>query len=116
MYLVEIAFGHCTRAGEPLSTHKAAATEQWALQEFTQAFRGGRSGYDTRLRHHTGGYLTNAGHFMCEPCTVIFAYAPEVDGSLPLLRALAARIAAALDQESVLLIIVRVDGELHWIG
>lgn len=109
MYRVEINFGHCRQDGRPLPAHAIAGAEEQALRALSRAFRG------AQLQHHSGGYLTAGGRLMVEPCTVVWAYAPEVDGHVTLLWALAGEIAARLEQESVLLTIVQVNGTVHWV-
>jgi len=110
MYRVEIIFGHSRQDGQLLPAHQIAVAEQRALWALSHAFRGGQ------LQHYTGGYLTAEGRLVIEPCSVVWAYALEVERNLAVLWAVAGEIAAALEQESVLLVIERVDGMAHWVG
>jgi hypothetical protein len=106
LYLVELSFGHRRCDGSPLPPQAIVAAERGALQTPSSLFFGGQ------LLRCTGAYLTAERRILLEPCTVVRAYAPG--GILPLerLRAVARRIAASLEQEGVLLLILRLDGSM----
>jgi len=91
MYLVEIAFGHRRSDGQLLPVLQVAAAEQQGPLAFSQFFQGGR------VQHCTGSSLTAGGQTIVEPCTVVRAYASEVESYLEQLQALASEIAKALE-------------------
>ena len=107
MYIVELAFGHCSN-GEPLPKYRIEAEEYRGLSAFIQFFRGGQ------LNRCTGGYLSSQGQLVIEPCTLIKAYTANVEQYWIQLMTLASDIATALDQESVLLVKLCLDGMLYW--
>ena len=109
MYRVEMAFGHCDSRGVALLDAQVAAAETIALKGFAQVFRG------AQLVRHAGSYLNDYGHLMIEPCTIVWAYVDEIDSHMVHLHAVAATIAAVLRQESVLVMITRIDCVLDWI-
>jgi hypothetical protein len=108
MDIVELAIGHYHSNGEPLPKHRIEAMELLGLSTFAQLFGGGQ------LHHRTGSHLSTQGQLIIEPCTLIKAYASNVEHCWTQLMAEASRMAAALDQESVLLTRMRLEGMLYW--
>ena len=109
MHLVELAFGHCRSDGSKLPIHQITFTEQRGLIVFSHCFRG------SQVHHPLGAYLTPENRVVIEPSTVIRAYAQEVDAHLEELLALSREIANILDQECVLLAIIRLQGTMQWV-
>ncbi len=109
-YKVELHIGHRTRTGDVLPLQHITAAEQHALGVLSEAFQGGH------VLRRLGGYLTADGQAMIEPCSLICSFAEAVDGHLEKLWTLASEIATALEQESVLLTVVRMDGMMAFVG
>src|SRR5205814_2370448 len=93
--------------GERLPTHQLTTLESLALSAFAQYFFGGQ------MHHCMGSYLSANDHVMIESCTVIKAYTLDVESYETQIFALADEIAAILEQECVLLTIIRLDGMQH---
>ncbi len=107
MHYVELAFGHFRSNGEPLPTHLIALAEQRVLTVFCQCFRGAQK------YNPIGGWMPN-GSLMIEPSTIIRAYASEIERHSARLAALARELREMLEQSSVLLVIVLMDGVMYW--
>ena len=100
MYRVELVFGHIDRFGDPVSPADVHAGEIQALRVFSHVFGGGQ------IQNHTGGYLTNDGRLLIEPCSVVWSYSPFYEEALGELRQLGSTLASLLRQETVMLVVV----------
>ena len=97
MLMVELAYAHEDRDGQPISTEEIEEVEKLALEAFAFYFGGGQS------YPHKGSYLNDAGQVMHSSSTAIKAYARNVEEVLSQLIKLANDICMKLNQESVLL-------------
>lgn len=106
---IELVFGHRRPDGTEVPASDLLAAEQSALMKFAALFRGGR------LARYVGSYLTISGVAMIEGCSVVVCQGHVADDQVAVLVRLARDIAHDLEQEAVLLTIMRIDGCQHWI-
>src|SRR6266702_1028136 len=110
MYLVEIAFGHCRSDGSKLPRRKIVHARKRFLEVFIQCFDGGQ------LHSPQGCYLTSKNSPINEPSKVIRAYVQILDDRhRQELIALSREIATILEQDSVLLTDVYLQGTMQWV-
>src|SRR5689334_12919923 len=99
-WMVELAFGHSKAGGEVVPDDHIVQAEQQSLALFARCFGGAQ-------RYHTiGSYQTKDHRVVIESCTVIRAYASEVQEHWNTLCALARAIALFLEQACVLVSVV----------
>jgi hypothetical protein len=105
-YVCELAFGHSKAGGEAVPDDHIIQAEQQSLALFARCFGGGQ-------RYQTiGSYQTKDHKVVIESCTVIRAYASEVQEHWDTLCSLARAIALFLEQACVLVSVVQVNGSL----
>ncbi len=109
MVKVRMSIGHRTATGEPISADRMSAAEEHALDVFARLFQG------AQLYQGTGSFLHTDGTTVIEPSTTVFSYAETVEGCYDQLYALGRELIAALEQESVLLCTIELDGVLAFI-
>ena len=109
MYRVELAFGHSDSNGLAVPAEQIKRAEHLALRHFALQFNG------AQLLRHPGAYRHNDSRVITEPSTTVWAYALDAQPDVTPLSAIAREIATMLRQESVLLVIVELQGHMYWV-
>ncbi len=109
MYRIEMAFGHMDCNGLTVSSEQITRAENLALRAFTMQFHG------AQLYRHPGGYHGDDSRVIMEPSTTVWAYSPDAEPLVAPLSDAAREIAAILHQESVLVVIIELQGRMYWV-
>ncbi len=109
LYYIEMAFGHRCSRGELLPLDRIQAVEELSLSAFRELFSG------AQLYHCGGTYEMASEQPVIEPYSVIVGYTQRTDRYWKYVVVLSRKVAAALDQKSVLLIRTRHHGTMHFV-
>ncbi len=110
MFQVSMSIGQRTAAGEVLPADRVIAAEHRALEVFARLFQG------AQLYRGIGSFLHTDGTTVIENSSTVWSYAATVEGCYDELYALARELIAALEQESVMLSTITLDGVHDFIG
>lgn len=111
MYAISVSFGHVSQNGVPVDQLHISAAEDKILATFALLFHGGH------LHQERGSFQDHDGLVMFENCSIASCETPKLGREHErVLREAVSNIRCALDQESVLLTIIRIDGRHHWVS